>query len=83
MSVPGQDGSFGPNPGLDSDGDYDAAQDLWASEAGGGVWTPDCWHNSPDALIAQARSQNEAGYMGVFAAAGRGSQPSHGDGNKF
>jgi hypothetical protein len=41
----------------------------------GGVWTPDCWHSSPDALIAQARAQNEAGYQGVFASAGRGSQP--------
>ena len=41
----------------------------------GGVWTPDCWHYSPDALIAQARAQNNAGFGGAFAAAGRGSQP--------
>lgn len=41
----------------------------------GGIWTPDCWHTSPDGLIAQARAQNEAGWSGSFAAAGRGSQP--------
>ena len=41
----------------------------------GGAWTPDCWHNSPEALIAQARAQNQAGFQGVFSAAGRGSQP--------
>ena len=41
----------------------------------GGVWTPDCWRFDQNALIAQARAKNEAGYQGVFAAAGRGSQP--------
>ena len=74
MSVPGQGGEFGPNPGLDSDGDYDPSEDL-GEQADSSIWTPLAWHYSPDQLIAQAKADNEAGYSSVFANAGKHSNP--------
>jgi hypothetical protein len=60
---------------FDEDDQVAGKIDSWAGSAGGGVWTPDCWHTSPDGLIAQARAKNEDGWRGAFASAGRGSQP--------
>jgi hypothetical protein len=49
--------------------------DEWAENECGGVWTLPAWHYSPDALIAQARAQNNAGFSSAFANAGKHSNP--------
>lgn len=49
--------------------------DEWAENEGGGVWTPPCWHYSPDQLIAQAKADNSAGFSSAFANAGKHSNP--------
>jgi hypothetical protein len=49
--------------------------DDWAESEMGGAWTPDAWHNSPDALIAQAKASNNTGFSDAFANAGKHSNP--------
>ena len=41
-----------PNPGMDFDGDYDPASDLW-QQANAQTWKPKCWYMSPEQMVAQ------------------------------
>ena len=66
---------FGPHPGLDSDGDYDAAEDLWQDANLGGEWVLEAWHKSPLQMQTEARAVNHAMYAHVAANAGKHSNP--------
>lgn len=63
-----------PNPGLDSNGDYDAAQDLW-DEANAAHWTPEVWHLGPRILIERERSWIHHNMIGVSVAATKHDNP--------
>lgn len=58
-----------------ADEDEHAGSALWAAEAGGGIWTPDCWHMSPEQLQERARAMNEAAFASAAANAGKHSNP--------
>ena len=60
--------------GGDGDGDDMAAESL-PNYGTGGFWTPECWHKSPDQLIAEAKASNAAGYSEAFSNAGKHSNP--------
>ena len=63
-----------PQPGQDSDGDYDTAEDMWQAEAST-HWTPPCWHMSPEQLQATDREWLFRNYASVSAAATKHSNP--------
>lgn len=62
--------TFGLNPGLDSDGDHDPAEDLWDA-ANDGTWKPECWSKSPIQLQEEARAMNHAAFASAAANAGK------------
>lgn len=65
---------FGPHPGLDSDGDYDPAQDLW-NEANASCYSLPAWSKSPVQMINEARSMNQSAFASAAAAAPKHDNP--------
>jgi len=68
-------------PGGDGDQDDAAGMDLWALEGSPGIWTPECWHKSPEQLQDEARAMNESAFASAASGATRHSDaplpPSH------
>jgi hypothetical protein len=60
--------------GGDNDGDDQSAAPLWDG-ADSTSWRPPCWSKSPDALAAEAKAMNHAGYASAAANAGKHSNP--------
>jgi hypothetical protein len=65
---------FGPHPGLDSDGDYDPAQDLWG-EADDTTWGPEAWRKSPRQMQEECRSANHVDFSMAAAHAHKHDNP--------
>lgn len=68
-------GYASPSSGPGGDNDADEAAAAKAEGNAGGIWTPECWRKSPEALIAEAKAMNLAAFAHVAAHAGKHSNP--------
>jgi hypothetical protein len=68
-------GYASPSAGPGGDGDQDDAAAKKTVGNAGGIWTPECWHKSPEQMIAEARAMNAACFAHVAAHAHKHSNP--------